>query len=300
MPQYFNDRLYHSKMHFERIHVKQGKSMPRKRKYMEPAGSTAGEAGALPPPTHKQPDVRHSRVRRPGDKWLKTASDHGSHTGFRYESVHDRAKSGRSRSTSPTLDADVVSDDGLFSPSDIEQKSSALSPRSQALYCWEASRAIVRGAEAGSLDKSWKQVYTFQSPRSIFSAAITEPVSPPEAGAMLAASKKWRWWWYNPPNEEGSDDEIDSDEDGDSTYGGGGGGGGGDPHLHAAQGKGGGAPRARRELSDDSGRLPLGCGPRGSTTSDASGYQPSAASVLAPGAYTARKQVRPRFSRPKP
>jgi hypothetical protein len=31
--EYFNDRLYHSKMHFERIHVKMGKSMPRKRKY---------------------------------------------------------------------------------------------------------------------------------------------------------------------------------------------------------------------------------------------------------------------------
>lgn len=30
--QYFNDRLYHSKMHYERIHVRQGKSMPRKRK----------------------------------------------------------------------------------------------------------------------------------------------------------------------------------------------------------------------------------------------------------------------------
>jgi hypothetical protein len=31
--QYFNDRLYHCKMHYERIHVKEGKAMARKRKY---------------------------------------------------------------------------------------------------------------------------------------------------------------------------------------------------------------------------------------------------------------------------
>ena len=30
---YFNDRLYHSKMHYDRIHVKEGKAMARKRKY---------------------------------------------------------------------------------------------------------------------------------------------------------------------------------------------------------------------------------------------------------------------------
>ena len=30
---YLNDRLYHSKMHYERIHVKQGRSIPRKQKY---------------------------------------------------------------------------------------------------------------------------------------------------------------------------------------------------------------------------------------------------------------------------
>lgn len=30
---YINDRLYHSKMHYERIHIKNGVAMPRKRKY---------------------------------------------------------------------------------------------------------------------------------------------------------------------------------------------------------------------------------------------------------------------------
>jgi hypothetical protein len=32
---YRNDRLYHSKMHFQRIHINNGKSMPRKRKYTD-------------------------------------------------------------------------------------------------------------------------------------------------------------------------------------------------------------------------------------------------------------------------
>ena len=32
---YFNDRLYHSKMHFERIHVKKGRPIPRKQKYTD-------------------------------------------------------------------------------------------------------------------------------------------------------------------------------------------------------------------------------------------------------------------------
>ncbi len=32
---YFNDRLYHSKMHYERIHVKKGRSIPRKQKYAD-------------------------------------------------------------------------------------------------------------------------------------------------------------------------------------------------------------------------------------------------------------------------
>ncbi|KAJ1482167.1 hypothetical protein T484DRAFT_2678907 [Baffinella frigidus] len=30
---YFNDRLYHCQMHYERIHVKEGKAIARKRKY---------------------------------------------------------------------------------------------------------------------------------------------------------------------------------------------------------------------------------------------------------------------------
>ena len=32
---YFNDRLYHSKMHYQRIHVNQGKSMPRHLEHVE-------------------------------------------------------------------------------------------------------------------------------------------------------------------------------------------------------------------------------------------------------------------------
>ena len=44
---YRNDRLYHSKMHFQRIHVKNGKSMPRKRKYVDEKPG-AGGTMALP------------------------------------------------------------------------------------------------------------------------------------------------------------------------------------------------------------------------------------------------------------
>ena len=44
--EYRNDRLYHSKMHFLRIHVNNGKSMPRKRKY---ADGPAGPVPSAPP-----------------------------------------------------------------------------------------------------------------------------------------------------------------------------------------------------------------------------------------------------------
>jgi len=87
---YFNDRLYHSKMHYQRIHVNQGKSMPRKRKYMQPAGTMAGEASALPPQHVQQPEPKYSGIRQPGDKWLKTVNNKDApSSGFRYQSIHD-------------------------------------------------------------------------------------------------------------------------------------------------------------------------------------------------------------------
>jgi hypothetical protein len=46
--EYHNDRLYHSKMHFERIHVKNGKSMPRKRKYPNSSNVPVSEGGSAP------------------------------------------------------------------------------------------------------------------------------------------------------------------------------------------------------------------------------------------------------------
>jgi len=48
--------------------------MPRKRKYMEPAGTSmvSGEASCLPPQHVQQPEPKYSRTRQPGDKWLKT------------------------------------------------------------------------------------------------------------------------------------------------------------------------------------------------------------------------------------
>jgi hypothetical protein len=50
-------------MHYDRIHVKQGKSMPRKRKYMEPAGK-GGPSIALPPSNLKQGEPVRVRTRR--------------------------------------------------------------------------------------------------------------------------------------------------------------------------------------------------------------------------------------------
>jgi len=47
---YRNDRLYHSKMHYLRIHVNNGKSMPRKRKYADgPAGPSSMGLPTAPP-----------------------------------------------------------------------------------------------------------------------------------------------------------------------------------------------------------------------------------------------------------
>ena len=88
---YFNDRLYHSKMHYQRIHLNNGKSMPRKRKYMEPAGNVmAGEAASLPPQHVQQPQPKYTRTRQPGDKWLKTVADKDAASpGFRYQSVKE-------------------------------------------------------------------------------------------------------------------------------------------------------------------------------------------------------------------
>ncbi len=48
---YRNDRLYHSKIHFQRIHVKNGKSMPRKRKYVDEKPGAAGTMVLLTAPT---------------------------------------------------------------------------------------------------------------------------------------------------------------------------------------------------------------------------------------------------------
>ena len=50
---YFNDRLYHCKMHYDRIHVKEGKAMARKRKY---------PATDLPDVIPSVPDVHHPVV----------------------------------------------------------------------------------------------------------------------------------------------------------------------------------------------------------------------------------------------
>jgi len=47
--EYRNDRLYHSKMHFLRIHVKNGKSMPNKRKYSDKTADS-GQASTVPAP----------------------------------------------------------------------------------------------------------------------------------------------------------------------------------------------------------------------------------------------------------
>lgn len=212
--QYFNDRLYHSKMHFDRIHVKQGKSMPRKRKYMEPAGSTAGEAAALPPSTQTQPDLRFPRTRRPGDKWLKTASEEGSHGGFRYESVHDN-RCYPSRSCSPGSGADRYSpyDDAVLPESEIVEKSQALSPKHNSLYCWEAPRAIRRGAQLGDFRKN--SVYSFSDLPPSAASRPPQKIEPSymndDKASPLISVKRWQWWWYQPQAMVSSKEELKPD-----------------------------------------------------------------------------------------
>jgi len=75
---YRNDRLYHSKMHYMRIHVKNGKSMPRKRKY---ADGPAGPAhGALPTAPRKVQSAEAPRAEVLGVKFV-TPSKAGKKTG---------------------------------------------------------------------------------------------------------------------------------------------------------------------------------------------------------------------------
>ena len=188
--------------------------MPRKRKYTDPAGSTAGEAAALPPSTQTQPEPKYSRTRRPGDKWLKTATDHSSHGGFRYESVRD-ARCYPSRSSSPVSDRGSPSDDGLLPESEIQQQSQLLSPGSRSLCCWESSSAIRKGAEFGDYDKSWKSVYSFISVPASTCAASCSPQRGERAGGeehqASPSVKRWQWWWYQPHAAGLSTEESESD-----------------------------------------------------------------------------------------
>lgn len=55
---YLNDRLYHTKMHYQRIHVQEGKAMTRKRKY------PGSESGSLPAVTIVKPSARSPRVKK--------------------------------------------------------------------------------------------------------------------------------------------------------------------------------------------------------------------------------------------
>jgi hypothetical protein len=174
--------------------------MPRKRKYMDPAGSTAGEAASLPPSTQTQPDPKCSRTRRPGDKWLKTAWDEGSHGGFRYESVHDN-RSYLSRSGSPTSGGDrgYASDDTHVTESEIKERTQLLSPASQSLFCWEAPGAIRKGTLLGDKNDAWKRRYTFNShyPTPVAAACPEVDCGPHvEAQQPPPSGKRWQWWWY--------------------------------------------------------------------------------------------------------
>ena len=188
---YFNDRLYHSKMHYQRIHVNQGKSMPRKRKYMEPAGSVAGEASALPPQHVQQPEPKYSRVRQPGDKWLKTVApgkgQDASSSGFRYQSIKDRLKSEDDSTNSYSEEAQAASEDAPSTPSEDYMPSAAererterelqLSATEKQLYCWEPKDAIQRGVDKGSTPRKFYPVYSFQDATAAPSAVAAKPAA---------------------------------------------------------------------------------------------------------------------------
>ena len=55
--QYYSDRLYHSKMHYQRIHINGGKAMEKKRKFIQ-----LGDEDQAPPP---KPPSKVSKTTQP-------------------------------------------------------------------------------------------------------------------------------------------------------------------------------------------------------------------------------------------
>ncbi|KAJ1487901.1 hypothetical protein T484DRAFT_1888271, partial [Baffinella frigidus] len=190
--QYFNDRLYHCKMHYERIHVNNGKSMPRKRKYMDPSG---GAPSTVPPPSSvQQPEPKQPRVRQPGDKWLKTmANTTGPSTGFQYQSVHDVVKRDEGAEGAGGHARDSPSDRGVPSPGEEDRRAQEmnLSPNERSLWCWEpGAETVERGMERGKQASTFRVVHIFDSESSLLSPACApaaQTVPPAAAAAAVVA-----------------------------------------------------------------------------------------------------------------
>ena len=150
--EYWNDRLYHTKMHYERIHVKQGRSMPRKRKYVDP-----GEAQDAP--LLRSPNIKPSAgsmsttLHRHGDVALMETTPKGKGiTANSNKNTPSLTKSANGSSPSPCKLA----------------RGKQTSPNAKASPA-KRSNAVGRGAACSSLnvvpevDQSTSRVFKFGS-----------------------------------------------------------------------------------------------------------------------------------------
>lgn len=144
--EYWNDRLYHTKMHYERIHVKQGRSMPRKRKYVEvdqpdamlfrsPDKRPGVEAGSTVTP-HRQEGGKKTNMETPKGKGVQASTNKSTPlTKSAYSSAQSPSKGGRAgKSSSRQSNAK-----GSFTSSPPGSASSAAAP----------------GAKRGDLDRAF-------------------------------------------------------------------------------------------------------------------------------------------------
>eukprot|EP00960_Hanusia_phi_P062762 765260-Hanusia_phi.AAC.1 len=210
----------------------QGKSMPRKRKYVDPAGSNAAYAAQLPPQHVQQP---YSRVRQPGDKWLKTAtSDSGSadvqnaatrserftvSNSYRYQSVRDTHNqhmddTSSAGTVSPTNSAnsDVV-ELSQQQKEDIERNLGLQQDEIQ-IYCFEDhQKALTQACEKAKKLSSYEAVVSFEAPDGFVAPSKEnaksnkEPIPSAVAEISMAISSptKKSWWWHR-PGAMGSDE----------------------------------------------------------------------------------------------
>ena len=205
--------------------------MPRKRKYVDPAGSAPSQV--LPPQSAQQLQPKQSRTRQPGDKWLKTMTTGGGTVpGFRYQSVYDGQAAAKAEEEGAGADANARSPScGAPSPGEQERRARelGLSPKQQALWCWESGPAAVeRGLVRGREQSTFRVIHVFDdegvADAAAAGAAARAPARPqavrPAGGAARAGGDGaeaarlqaeaeaggagLQWWWHGAMAMEGT------------------------------------------------------------------------------------------------